>query len=195
MNIVGVPCSVSCSGIVGGHVSINYMVHSIKNHEKGLLLFLNTEQDWQVDNVIRARTLPTIVFENRFQTKEEYISALRSHYRRRLMRIVGSFKGVKKKKLECIQFDNEMYDLYLNVLERSQGKLETLSLEFFKNLPQNFSLNCFSVSNKLLGWTISVLDRTTLLFFLGGLNYQFNDRHMTYFNMLFNLVMEGIEDE
>jgi len=85
-----------------------------------------------------------------------------------------------------------MYNQYLGVLKRSKGKLETLSVEFFQNLPSNFTLTAFYSSEKLIGWYISCTFNEKFYFFLGGLDYRVNREFNTYFNILLNVVKEGI---
>jgi hypothetical protein len=86
-----------------------------------------------------------------------------------------------------------MYDQYLGVLKRSKGKLETLSLEFFRNLPSCFNLTAYYNKEKLIGWYISSTFNEKFYFFMGGIDYRQNRKYNTYFNILLSVVKEGIE--
>jgi hypothetical protein len=81
------------------------------------------------------------------------------------------------------------------VLKRSKGKLETLSQEFFQNLPSNFNLTTFYHSDKLIGWYITTTFGEKFYFFLGGIDYTQNRQYNTYFNILLSVVKEGIENK
>ena len=93
----------------------------------------------------------------------------------------------------CSGFDEEMYGQYLNVLKRSKGKLETLTMEFFLNLPSCFELTTFYNGTKLIGWYITTNHNEKLYFFLGGIDYQMNKQYRTYFNILLAVLKDGIE--
>jgi hypothetical protein len=118
---------------------------------------------------------------------------MRSDYRRRVKLLSYPFSEIQKTNVACSCFDNLMYDQYLAVLKRSKGKLETLSLEFFRNLPSNFILTAFNSAEKLIGWDISCSFNERLYFFLGGVDYRLNRKFNTYFNILLSVVEEGIE--
>lgn len=195
MNIVGVPCSVSCSGLVGYEELYSVLLESMKREEKGFLLVLNRESRDDIPEFIQGRTLPTIIFKNRFFSWDDYVQSLRSHYKRRLVRLSDSFKGVRVTAGPCSRFDQNMYLQYREVLKRSSGKLETLSLPFFQNLPSRFKLTTYSAQNTLAGWHISLRFREKFYFFLGGLDYDLNKQFRTYFNMLYAILREGIESK
>jgi hypothetical protein len=193
MNIVGIPCSVSCCGIVGSFDLFSYLIEHIKSQEKGLLLVLNLDSKPSVSKVVVGRTLPTISMANRFQSWESYIQSLKANYRRRIIRLSRPFSQIDVKRGLCSQFNDEMYHQYNEVLKRSKGKLETLSLQFFQNLPSNFKLTAYYDQENLLGWYISTVFKEKYYFFLGGIDYEMNKRFNTYFNMLFGVLREGIE--
>ena len=86
-----------------------------------------------------------------------------------------------------------MYQKYLQVLKRSKGKLETLSQEFFNNLPPDFMLTSYYNQDILIGWYISASFKERYYFFLGGIDYTLNERFNTYFNILLGVLREGIE--
>jgi hypothetical protein len=192
MNIAGVPCSVSASGVIGDYSYLHEIIGHIKAREKGMLLFLNLSSGLMEEKMIKGRTLPTIILINHFLSWEDYLSAMRANYRRRINYLALPFSEIQKKKVACSDFDHRMYNLYLEVLKRSKGKLETLSMAFFQKLPSNFSLTAFYFTEKLIGWHITTAFNKKFYFFLGGLDYKENRKYNTYFNILFNVVREGI---
>jgi hypothetical protein len=193
MNIAGIPCSVSASGIVGNQGDLTQMIGHIKTREKGLLLFLNLATEIKEENMISGKTLPTIILTTNFRSWEDYLGTMRADYRRRIRQFSSPFSEIKMKQSACSCFDERMHKLYFEVLKRSKGKLETLSVEFFRNLPLNFSLTAFYNADKLIGWYISSTFKEKLYFFLGGVDYKVNRQYNTYFNILLNVVREGIE--
>lgn len=193
MNIAGIPCSVSAGGIIGNPNHLHQIIGYIKTREKGLLLFLNLASELMEEKMILGKTLPTIILTNHFRSWEDYMLTMRANYRRRIRQLSFPFSEIQKKEVACSRFDGRMYDQYLGVLKRSKGKLETLSLEFFQKLPLNFNLTAFYSKEKLIGWYISSTFNEKFYFFLGGVDYNINRQFNTYFNILLNVVREGIE--
>jgi len=193
MNIAGIPCSVSACGIIGNIDYLHQLIGFIKIREKGMLLFLNLPSGIVDENMISGRTLPTIILTNHFRSWEDYLLTMRADYRRRVRKLSFPFSEINKKQIACSAFDSQMYDQYLGVLKHSKGKLETLSLEFFRNLPSNFSLTAFYSTEKLIGWYVSSTFNEKFYFFMGGVDYSRNRKYNTYFNILLSVVKEGIE--
>jgi len=193
MKIAGVPCSVSSSGFVGSGEFSPKLIEHIKNKEKGMLLILNLDSNPLIENMVCGRTLPTVVITNRFQSWESYLNSLKANYRRRVLNLSRSFSEITVEKVTCDQFDGQMYKQYLDVLKRSKGKLETLSLEFFQNLLSNFNLTAYYYQKNLIGWYISATFKEKYYFFLGGIDYKMNKQFNTYFNILIGVLKEGIE--
>jgi hypothetical protein len=192
MTIAGIPCSVSSSGVIGSPEFLQELIEYIKIREKGFFLILNLDPNHIVENMIRGKTLPTIILKNQFQSWEDFIHSLRANYRRRIRQLSDSFSGILIKQVECTFFDDKMYHQYLEVLKRSKGKLETLSLEFIKNLPANCRLTTFHNQEILIGWYITTTFKEKFYFFLGGVDYKVNRLYNTYFNILIGVVKEGI---
>jgi len=193
MHIVGIPCSVSSAGIVGSYPQLPTLLGHVKENEKGLLLVLNLNSPILVTDFINGRTLPTVMLEERFGSWEDYTQSIRSDYRRRMKRLSGSFSEVKITHETCASFDAQMYRLYLDVLKRSKGKLETLSMEFFQQLPANFHLTYCSHQGNLIGWFITAAFHEKAYFFMGGIDYKQNELHHTYLNILVEILRETIE--
>lgn len=194
MHVCGVPCSVSCPGIFGKNEYFKFLINFLFIEEKGLLLFLNLEYMIDLEHTAIGKTLPTIVLENRFNSWEEYVSAFRSDYRRRMNQIIEK-QDFKIEKIPIGHFSSEMYSLYLQVFKKSTAKLEKLSLIFFKNLPEIFKLRIALKDNQLLGWNITLTYPPYQYFFLGGIDYSTNKDHSTYLFLLSNIVREGIENQ
>jgi hypothetical protein len=193
MTIVGIPVSVSAPGIFGNPEVLEWLKDHICKVEKGFTLFLNLEEKPQKGKRASGKTLPAIIFSNNFNSWVHYLQSLRAPYRRRQLQIKQKEKYLEIKKMACDAFTLEMHRLYLQVFNRSNDKLEKLSLQFFKNLPSSFTLTACYFQEKLLGWNISLHSGNTFYFFMGGVDYEMNKTFNTYFFLLCDLVKNGIE--
>jgi hypothetical protein len=192
MNIVGIPCSVSSSGIFGRKEHKEQLKDFIFNNEKGFVLFLNLDEKPLHETNATGKTLPTIILKNSFKSWEEYLVHLRSDYRRRLQKITKTGSGTELIKTDCSVFDEEMYRQYVQVYSKSTAKLEKLNFSFFKNLPPEFQLVTCRKNGQTIGWNILLQNDSSLFFFLGGIDYQQNAENQTYLKLLTNIVAEGI---
>lgn len=135
MQIIGIPCSVSCSGIFGKSDGVRALSEYIFTKEKGFVLMLNRSEKPEQKKYAAGKTLPTIVLDNRFLDWEEYIASLTASYRRRLKKLMTDPPALKFSTVPSASFSEPMYRLYENVYEKSNAKLEKLTIDFFKNLP------------------------------------------------------------
>ena len=164
----------------------------IFDRERGLKLFLNLEHPPGLGQAT-GHTLPSIVVHTPYSAMEEYEGAMRYEYRRRYRKSRSVFKNIKQEISGCAPFGEAEHRLYLKVLNNSKGKLETLTCEFFSKLPPAFRLTRFYADGILLGWHITVLYKGTMYFFLGGIEYSYNNKYETYFNMLYDIIEKGIQ--
>jgi hypothetical protein len=190
--VIGPPASVSCSGLIGGDEALRRLVKDIFSREKGLVLGLNVGPSQRFEDTVSMQTLPTVAMSFRFESWEDYLSALRSQYRRRLRKIEESFKEIEMTESGCSRLDEAMYGLYLNIMNKTATKLEILSLEFFKNLPERYRLTTYSYRGQVITWHINVRDDDVCIFFFGGIDYRFNERFNAYFNNLIGITREAI---
>jgi len=195
MHIVGIPCSVSSSGIFGESQAVMALKNYIYNNEKGFVLFLNLEEKPLKGSFASGNTLPSIVLENSFADRDAYLKSLRAPYRRRLKLINNQNDEIFFEKKHCDEFTEEMYQQYLDVYNRSSGKLEKLNFDFFKNLPADFILTVCYKGNKLIGWNLALSDKSIYYFFLGGVDYKRNKTYNTYFRLLSTLIFDGIDNK
>ncbi|MGO9309377.1 MAG: hypothetical protein ACLQDL_10185, partial [Spirochaetia bacterium] len=144
MQIIGIPASVSSAGLVGDPRLHGELLARILPHEPGLVVCLNLESVPAGSPMLAGRTWPDIVLANRFGSWEGYVSALRSDYRRRLMHVLDDASGFTMQQSSCSSFTDAMHALYLNVFNRSGGKLERLDVAFFRNLPDSFRLSTYT---------------------------------------------------
>ncbi len=195
MQIIGIPCSVSCPGIFGSHIGIKALSDYIFSTEKGFVLMLNRKEKPEQKMYASGKTLPTVVLENRFSDWDEYLASLTSSYRRRLKKLTTDNATLKFSTLASTHFSEPMYQLYENVYEKSKAKLEKLNIDFFKNLPPEFQFLVCYHNKEVAGWNISLKDNNIFYFFLGGVDYRLNKTHNIYLRLLAELVKAGIESK
>ncbi|MGM9972689.1 MAG: GNAT family N-acetyltransferase [Clostridiaceae bacterium] len=193
VNIIGVPCSVAKSGYKVHGDDIQEMVDYIKK-EKGSYIILNSDDSFLSEELIRGETLPTCKLNISWDTFEDYKKALRSHYRYRINSAIKKGKDLKVRKLECnSNFNEELYALYENVYEKSDYKLEKLSIDFFRNIPSEIYV--FYIEDKAAAFVQLGSINNELNFIFGGLNYSLNHKYDLYMNMLIFILRYGIENK
>lgn len=193
MRVVGLPVSVASPGIFGSKAGVRNLLELIQKEERGFLLALNLESDFQPATGIKMRMMPTIEFANKYSNFQEYLLSLRAPYRRRYNQLFPKSEGLIKVKSGCDQFTNAHYKLYQDIIDHTKTKLEILSTVFFKNLPEEFTLTSFYTDDFLVSWYITCDDGNSLVFFFGGHSFRLNDQYKLYFNNLFSILNEFIE--
>jgi len=184
--IIGLPLSVSCSGIIGKKEK---MIDFVFKKEKGLVLIMNVGPNiYSKKN--RIESLPTVIFHNHFKNSDDYINRMRKTYRRR-------FKKAQKYRIMMKKddFTQEHYKYYLQIMNKTKNKLETLSFDFFKNLPKEFVLRTAKTNEQILAWNYILIEDNRKYFFFGGLNYKENHHYCSYFNSLYDIILEGIKQQ
>jgi hypothetical protein len=195
--IIGVPCSVDGNAIIGDEKYYNLLIEYILKEEKGIILCLNYDNPLKINGIIQMQTLPTIVFENNFNSWEDYLNELKHNYRRRVSQALRKYDGIIKTSEACNTFTDNHYSQYLSIMEKTKTKLEILSKDFFQNLNNNFVLHSLYKDENLLTWHITTKDNRNAnlmyYFLFGGINYSLRDKYDSYFNNLISIIQEGIE--
>lgn len=193
MHIVDIPCSVSSQGIFGNQKAMGALINHIYEVEKGFVLILNLKDKPSDGSSASGKTLPTVALSNYFTDWQDYTASLHSRYRRRLKKINQPEDGLRFEKKHCSEFTETMYQQYIEVYKKSNGKLEKLSCDFFKHLPVEFNLTVCFKNNEVIGWNIALSNKHIYYFFLGGINYKLNKTHHTYLRLLSSIIKDGIE--
>jgi hypothetical protein len=132
----------------------------------------------------------------------------RSTYRDRLRKKYRSLMNNRQARLTAAglrwetctdfsQYASRMHSLYLQVLNRSKIRFETLSVDFFEKLPgimgdSAFALLCFK-GEQLVAFELVLQDEQWLHPIYLGLDYQYRDEAALYFNCIYKIVetLEG----
>lgn len=126
----------------------------------GLSLVLNSDTPF----TNRGRTLSNFMFYNKFNTFENYMSSLRSSYRRRLHQAIEKGKDLRIARLEPEAFTLNHYKLYEDVYKRSDNKLELLPIEFFREFRSEM-YEFKNHENEVLAF-VQLLERNNQLLFI-----------------------------
>ncbi len=188
-NIVGLPMSVSKSGYAihdqNSRDSLSKYISSLK----GFYLVLNANDGLKL---AKGNTLPTCKLDIHWKSYDQYLSSMRSHYRYRLNKAANKFRDIKVEELEDNSFfDEEMYELYLNVYQRSNEKLEKLDISFFKTFPA--IIIKFSLEGKVVAFVQLVENGKELFFLFGGFQHSLNQKYDLYINMLLQIIDYGLK--
>ena len=194
--VIGIPASVDAAGIIGtNNEEIKALIEYIFSQEKGLIVCLNYNQIDNIAKIIKMQTLPTLIFEKKNDSWNDFFNAIKHNYRHRILKAEAKIATAEKRVEPCTCFTIEHYNQYLAILKKSKTKLETLSFEFFRNLPDNYQLFSFYHDNELLVWHISTFDNSVYYFLFGGINYELRDEFDSYYNNLISILKEGFETQ
>ncbi len=188
VNVIGIPCSISESGYRTNNESV--FLEAVKML-KGPKIVLNVKKPVELSEITIGNTLPTCVFMNNFETIDEYIFSLRSHYRRRINKAIKNCQNMKIEQTEG-DCSEKVYNLYLKTYEKSHYKLEKLNSGFFDKI--NAEKIIFSENGKELGFVLLKKHEDTLFFMLCGMNYEMNTADLYYF-MLYKIIAYAIENK
>lgn len=193
VNIIGIPCSVSKQGYKIEDEDIAELENYIKKEKKGCII-LNSEDSFLSSFFIKGETLPTCKIRIEWNSFEDYINSLRSHYRHRINKALKKGSRVNIVKLHHnSMFDKKMYSLYENVYEKSKYKLEKLNIEFFRDMPTDIYV--FYVEEQPSAFVQLAHKDRELLFVFGGVDYSLNHEYDLYVNMLAFILRHGIENK
>jgi len=191
VTIIGVPCSVSKKGYHLGEKT-KEQVFPFLNTLKGPIIILNGDAMTPSNGFAMGNTLPTCRLDIRWKTMDAYLLSMRCHYRYRLHKAMKKWQGVQRVELSDQKlFDEAMYELYLQVYDRSHYKLEKLSIDFFREFPSRIIR--YEVAGKLLAFIQLMENKEELIFLFGGFDYGLNFQYDIYLNILLEIVKRGIE--
>lgn len=186
VQITGMPLSVSKKGYFGNLDSVIRVI----NKRKGLKILLNSNQSkdkgW-------GRTLSSFVFENYFDSFDDYLNSLRSAYRRRINKALKNREKMVIRKLKGEDFNQNHYQLYLSIMKRTDNPLETLTMSFFKEYDGELYEFKDKQTGEIVGF-IQLKEINSILYFLfGGFRKEDNEYYDIYYNMLLKIIEVGIE--
>ena len=129
--VIAPPVSVDEVGFTG---DLNTLIDDCRL-KKGLYLMLNLKQSdvaMLKSGLPVGKTLPSCILDCPFSSFEAYLDSLRSGYRRRIKSALKKGAGLQIRTIEPEEFDEGLYDLYLQVHHKSKYPLEQLEIGFFQ---------------------------------------------------------------
>lgn len=184
LKVIGYPCSLSnCGYVTNNEEMLLEYVRTIK----GAKLILNVSGKITAGDFTEGETLPTCIWENRFISTKEYLSSLRSSYRRRIHRAIEHSKDIERKEITDDSID--IYDLYLNTYHKSNYKLEKLEPGFFRKVDATKIV--FLKNKKPIGFVLLKKVEEQLIFMLCGMDYQYDTADLYYY-MLYSIIEYAI---
>jgi hypothetical protein len=193
VKIIGIPCSISSQGYYASSIKMEEVMFDYIYKLKGAKLVLNSFTNHPHPLFATGTTLPTCIINNNYDSISSYLNKMRSQYRHRIKKAINNLKDITIKKLLPIEFNNDLYQLYLNVYNKSKFKLEKLPLSYFKEL--DAEIYCFYNNDKPVGFIQLTYYIDKLTFMFCGLDYKFNDVSDLYYLMLYKIIEIGIENK
>ena len=190
VTIVGVPCSVSAPGY-WTRQSTRLLFQEYLGAIKGLVVILNSGGGLSLPDWAQGVTLPSCILPLSYDSFEDYLYSMRSHYRyryRKALRKGSPLEVVKLEHNEC--FGDDLYELYEQVHDNSAFKLEKLPRSFFQQT--DAEVHVFSADGVPVGFVQLRQHAVDMHFLFGGLDYSQSSRFDTYVNMLLFIVRESI---
>lgn len=134
-----------------------------------------------------------------WQSFEEYLSSMRSGYRRQ---ILATLRARERERLRIRVVDHfgdecpRVVALYEQVMDRAQFQLERLNLAFFRNiatyLPGSAGAILVERDDELLAAAVLLRSPRLLTFFMAGIEYGRNRACSAYLNLVAEIVAEAI---
>lgn len=193
--VVGMPLSLSVPGYTATPQGLAAMTDWI-SQQPGLWLILNAVETPAPSGTLfpfpRTTALPACSLSLSWDTFEDYLAALRSHYRHRLKKALTRGKSLTVSlSPQGTPLPPALYRLYEEVYQRSPHKLEKLSSLFFQQFPAE--IHQFSLGDQPVGFVQLLVHRQEMTFLFCGFDKQLNTTHDLYQNMLLYLVGQAIE--
>ncbi len=189
VTIAGIPLSVAQQGYAWadafGKESFQNYIESLQ----GLWVILNSRDELRM---VQGLTLPSCQLAVKWDTFAEYVSSMRSHYRRRINQASAVFSSVEARTIAPDkEFTPEMHALYRHVYQHSDAKLEMLSIDYFRHFPAVITV--FYEHDIPVGFVQIKGVEQRLVFLFCGMDYTRNKELDIYMNMLLYIVQYAIE--
>jgi predicted N-acyltransferase len=162
-----------------------------------------------------ANSIPYISMEIHWKNFQSYLAAMRHNYRRHVLRSLkklghseplietfSSYKMTSDKPVlilanPSVCSHQRFYNLYLEVMDHAEIKLETLNEAFFekfyKNMNQDMEVLAVVRGEQILAAAILTVYQNVMTFLLAGLDYSKLNEYDIYFNLLYGIISRAIQ--
>jgi predicted N-acyltransferase len=150
-----------------------------------------------------AYDLPNNILDLPWKSFDDYLLALRKKYRQTIKKsrdklispniIVEEVFDIRN------QYGDAEYDLYLNVLGRSETIFETLTMDYFTQFDQIEKMSTCLLSIKhngiIIGYfLVADTSDSEIAALFAGINYDCKDRYDTYFNLFYEVITYALKN-
>ena len=133
---------------------------------------------------------------------DDYVSALRHRYAQRIRKARKKFLPVIRKEFslsEIESFSSQLERLYLEVVKRQPVRIIIVNGNYFIEMKETyagrFRLFGYFLENNLVGFSSNIaFDSLWELHYI-GMDYDVNEKHWLYFNILFDAISDAIEEK
>lgn len=184
------PMCVTEGGFVIGNLkkAVFEKIKSIKGYKMVFNLPFNDVEDFAV-----GLTCPRCILDLNFDGFQGYLNALRSDYRNKYKKVMKASKDLTLRFIDNqTEFTDELYQMYLAVLNKSRLRIETLSKEYF--MGKQFKIFVMELNGKPVGFTQLLENKSQLIFEFVGVDYSYNDEYSVYHRMLYEIIRYGTEN-
>jgi hypothetical protein len=190
VTLIYLPMCVTASSIIMGKLreQVLQTIRSIKGYKMTLNLL---ESDMPMPAFATGLTCPKCILDLPFASFDDYLSALRGDYRNRAKKVLKRTAELEIRFIDNqTEFDDELYRLYLNVLEHSRVRIETLSKAYFSG--EMFKIFVAYRNGKAVGFVQLLPNGEELIFEFVGIDYACNAEMPVYHRMMYEIVRYGI---
>jgi hypothetical protein len=190
---VYVPLSVARAGVHLGSASRELFFDFVRGLT-GMRLVFNLPGEVRSPGFVQVTTCPRCVLDVRWHSFAGYLADLRSYYRNRFTKALKRSSGLRIYKLEDnSRFGEDLYALYLQVLQRADYTIETLNLEFFRG--DFFDIFVMEdASGRPVAFYQLLANGDELIFEFTGFDAELALRHDAYTRMLLEIIRHAIEN-
>jgi predicted N-acyltransferase len=164
---------------------------------------------------LRAHSIPYVRMKIQWENFQSYLGAMRHNYRRHVLRslkklghseplIQTRFSSDMRSDKPALVLANhsfcshrQFYNLYLEVMDHAEIKLETLNEAFFenfyKNMNEDMEVLALVKGEQILAAAIVTAYQNVMTFLLAGLDYSKLNENDIYFNLLYGIVSRALQ--
>jgi len=192
VTMVHIPLSVTRPALVIGVETENEVASFLKTIP-GYSIILNWRGSPQFAHYCCGTMSPQLALDLRWKSFAQYLDSMRSNYRYRYSKAQKKGLGLNYRFLaDNAEFSPAMYAQYMHVNQKSRIRIETLTLEYFRQ-PTGRLLLC-ELEGQPMGFMQLIENGSELIWAFVGYDPRHNQTFDIYLNMLLFLVRYAIEN-
>lgn len=152
---------------------------------------------------VRSDSLPMNQFNPSCRSFEEYLASLKSRKRWQIKDSLRKLEGgnlrlhvTSDPKEIALLYTDSVHQLYEAVLGRAEARLESLSPDFFREIPRQFpdnSVFCFLRDGDVVcAFGVVLFSQSVAYALYVGVDYEKNAEHHLYFNTMYAMLAESL---